>query len=200
MHQERKNSRIFLADAIEHHHCDDGKVPRSGAVGRRNHHGDTAYHEHHQSGQEAQVVGKVEAEEGQIEMQEIAQPDSQCIAEKQQFMLHMAQRQDTHPHILEDAAHPGKNRHIAHQEKHQADKGYQACNYNIKVSRGEHMRPRLRIGSGLLEERPEHGSLQQERPSGDDSYAKRINETLGDHSSQRLGKTGAVVLGQNTAP
>lgn len=50
-------------------------------------------------------------------MQEIASPNANGIKNEQRHPLYMTQRQHTHPHIMKNAFHFGKDRHIPDQKK-----------------------------------------------------------------------------------
>ena len=53
MHDKGESGGIGIADAIEHHHGDDGKMPRACSVGGGNDDGKGTTHKHDQAGQEA---------------------------------------------------------------------------------------------------------------------------------------------------
>ena len=77
MYDEYEVQRFLVLHAIENKHGLDGKVPRTCSVGRRHDDGDAAHDEGDQCTAQPQVCRKVEAEEGQVIVQEIAQPDAE---------------------------------------------------------------------------------------------------------------------------
>ena len=117
MHKQGKNPCIFLSHTIEHHHGDDGKMPRTGTVGRRNNDGNGTHHKHHQGSHHSQIRRKAETEESDIEFQEIACPDTYRVQKEKRHVMDMAQGKDAFPYVLQDTFQPGKGRHIAYQEK-----------------------------------------------------------------------------------
>ena len=71
----------FFSDAVEDEHRFHGKVPWSGTVGGGNQHGERSDAEN-----EERLIGKdagggVEAEEGDVEMEEIAHPNQHAVEE-----------------------------------------------------------------------------------------------------------------------
>ena len=123
MHNQCKNSCIFPTYAIKAHHGDDGKVPRTGSIGGRYKHGDTACHEHGKSCHPTQVGGKVETVECQVEVEEIAEPDGYRIEDEQWQVLHLAQREHSLPDIVHDALDASEESQLAHQEIEEKEEG-----------------------------------------------------------------------------
>ena len=52
-------------------------------------------------------------------MQEITDPNGNGVKDEKRHLLHIFQRKDTHPHIMQNASHLCKNRHIPYQKKGQ---------------------------------------------------------------------------------
>lgn len=66
-------------------------------------------------------------------MQEIASPNANGIKNEQRHPLYMTQRQHTHPHIMENAFHFGKDRHIPDQKKGQYQYSQHTDDSNIEM-------------------------------------------------------------------
>ena len=115
MDKEGKKGGIGRGNAVEHHHGDDGKMPRPGSVGGRNDDGNTTHHEQYHAGSPAQSGREVDAVERQIEVQEVACPDGYGIEKVQHRMFDIADGQAAQPDVFQHAPHFRKNGEIAYQ-------------------------------------------------------------------------------------
>ena len=78
MNDEHEIEGIVLLDAIEDEHRLHGEMPWTRSVGRRYDHGNASHDEGHQSAHQIEMARRFEALEGEIIVQEVAQPDAQC--------------------------------------------------------------------------------------------------------------------------
>ena len=76
MHDEYEEEGLFVLYAVEDEHGLDGEMPRAGTVGRGHDDGEVGYDERHEGTAEAEVGREVEAEEGEVVMQEVTYPDA----------------------------------------------------------------------------------------------------------------------------
>ena len=103
MYDEDKVESLGVGDAIEDEHRLDGEMPRPGTVRGGHDDGYGAYDERHEGARQAKMGGEVEAEEGEVVVNEIAEPDADGEKEKQGDVLHVFQRS----HALPDAVQGG---------------------------------------------------------------------------------------------
>ena len=97
VYDEYEVEGMDVSDSIENEHGLDGKVPRSGTVRRRNDDGNGSDDEGHHRTAYSQVCREVEAEECQVVVEEVADPDSQCEEDKEWYVLYVLQRDDPLP-------------------------------------------------------------------------------------------------------
>ena len=71
MHDEYKPEGLFIGHTIEDQHGLDGKMPRTGTVRGGYDDGKVGYHEGYQCTADTEVRREVEAEEGEVVMQEM---------------------------------------------------------------------------------------------------------------------------------
>ena len=90
VYDQGKYPCIGCIDSVEHHHRDDGKMPRPCPIGGRNNHCKGAAYKHHQRSQHTEVLGKRKAEEGEVEMNEVTQPDKYGIGNEEEYSSHCA--------------------------------------------------------------------------------------------------------------
>ena len=91
MHYQCKYSGIIFADAVHHHHCYYGKVPRSGTVWGWYYYCNASYHEQYQADNRPQALAETETIEAQIELQVVAQPNQCRVEDEQPYILYPAQ-------------------------------------------------------------------------------------------------------------
>ena len=97
VYDENEEEGIVCLNAIEYEHCLDGKMPRSGSV--RSWYNDryAAHDECYQTAHQIEMGGCFEALEGEIVVEEIAQPDAQCKGDVEWYISDTFQRDDTLP-------------------------------------------------------------------------------------------------------
>jgi hypothetical protein len=83
MHDENEIERLLVSDPIEDEHRLDGKVPGAGTVRGRHDDCDAAHNEAYQGTAQSEIGSEVEAEEREIEVEKIAQPNTKGEKEKQ---------------------------------------------------------------------------------------------------------------------
>ena len=76
MHDEDKVESLGVGDAIEDEHRLDGEMPRPGTVRGGHDDGYGAYDERHEGTRQTEMRREVEAEECQVVVDEITQPDA----------------------------------------------------------------------------------------------------------------------------
>ena len=76
MDDEYEEEGLLVLYAVEDEHRLDSEMPGTGAVGRRHDDGEVGHDERHEGTAEAEVGREVEAEEGQVVMQEVTYPDA----------------------------------------------------------------------------------------------------------------------------
>ena len=157
------------------------------------------HNKHHQCRHNAQIGRETKTKEGYVKLQEITDPNGNGVKDEKRHLLHIFQRKDTHPHIMQNTSHLCKNRHIPYQKKGQHTNSRNTYYNNVKMGRSQHIGQRPRISSGFFEKSGKHTGLQQQGHSCYQSYTESINQTLRHHCPQRLGKRSAVILCQNAA-
>ena len=97
VYDENEEEGIVCLNAIEYEHCLDGKMPRSGSI--RSWYDDryAAHDECHQTAHQIEMGGCFEALEGEIVVEEITQPDTQCKGDVERYISDTFQRDDTLP-------------------------------------------------------------------------------------------------------
>ena len=83
MYDEYEEQGMLIDHTIEYQHGLYGKMPGTGTVGCRYDDGDGTYHEGYHGTRQPQMLSKVEAEEGEIIMQEVTPPDGEGEDDKQ---------------------------------------------------------------------------------------------------------------------
>ena len=76
MYDQHKPEGMLVGHAIEDEHRLNGEVPGAGTVGSGHDDGEVGYHKGYQRTVHAQVGGEIEAEEGEVVMQEVHHPDA----------------------------------------------------------------------------------------------------------------------------
>ena len=97
VYDENEEEGIVCLNAIEYEHCLDGKMPRTGSVWSRYDDRYAAHDECHQTAHQIEMGGCFEALEGEIVVEEIAQPDAQCKGDVERYISDTFQRDDTLP-------------------------------------------------------------------------------------------------------
>ena len=76
MDNEYEDKRLVVGHAIENQHRLDGEMPRTGTIRRGHDDGEVSHHKGYQRTAQSQLRRKVEAEEGEVVMQEVHHPDA----------------------------------------------------------------------------------------------------------------------------
>lgn len=105
MHYKHEIKGLLVGDTIEDEHRLDGEMPGACSVGRRHDDGDGAHDEGDQGAGEAEVGGGVEAEEGEVVVDEIAAPDGEGVEKEQGFVPYVAQGHNALPDAAERGAY-----------------------------------------------------------------------------------------------
>lgn len=103
MYDEDEVEGMVVGYAVEDEHSLHCEMPGTGPVGSRHDYGDAAHDERHEGARQAKMGGEVETEEGEVVVNEIAEPDADGEKEKQGDVLHVFQRS----HALPDAVQGG---------------------------------------------------------------------------------------------
>ncbi len=77
MYDEYEIESLLVGNTIEDEHGLDGKMPGTGTIGGGDDDGDTSHDEGGESAHHAELARGLKAEEGEIVMEEIAQPDAE---------------------------------------------------------------------------------------------------------------------------
>ena len=175
------------------------EVPGTGSVGGGHNHGDAAHHEGHEGTVHTQVGGLLKAEEGEVEMQEVAAPDEQRVGDVEPRMLYLAYRHHTGPKTVQRVFHLIINGHLAQQESHKCHGGHQTDGGDQIAGGGELGEEGVDAGARLGEEVGEDGELQQDGGERDGGHHHGIDGALGHHGAQRLWEGHSVVALQHAA-
>ena len=97
MYDEDEVECRLVGDAIEDEHGLDGEMPGACSVGSGHDDGDASHDEGDEGTLHAEPGGEVEAEEGEVVMEEIAQPDGEAVERKQTDAAHVTHGDDTRP-------------------------------------------------------------------------------------------------------
>lgn len=176
---EHEIERVALGHAIEDQHRLDGKMPRAGAVGRGDEHGDAADDEGHQRAGHSKTGGEAETEEREVVVEEIADPDACGRRKEQWYVAHVAQRQDA----LKDAA----QRHlhlIIYRQLLQKDVEKQGGGNGADGRHGiaggrEAAHDSLHARARAVEEDVEDSELEKQRHSRHGRHDERVDGALG---------------------
>lgn len=83
MHDEYEVQRLLISHAVEYQHRLHREMPGAGAIRRRHDDSEVTHDEAHQRTAQSKPGCEVEAEERQVEMQEVTAPDADGIEEVQ---------------------------------------------------------------------------------------------------------------------
>ena len=128
-------------------------MPRTRPIRSRNYYRNATYSKHDQSRHHSQIIGKIETKERNIELQEIASPDTDGIKNEQRHPLYMTQRQYTDPYIMENAFHLSKDRHIPDQKKSQHQYGQHTDDSDIEMPRSKYLCQNRGIRAGFFKKK-----------------------------------------------
>ena len=199
MDKEGKKGGIGRGNAVEHHHGDDGKMPRTGTVGRGDNDGKRACHKHDQTGLKTEVGTERKAVERQVEMEEVAKPHQDGVEQEKGDVAHTAKGHDALPHVEHHATHALEHDEHAGQPYEQHDDAYHAEQGDVEPGGAEEVDKRGNLGARLAEEGDEDGKLEQEGDTRNEQDAKGIDQALGDDRAQRLGERHMGVARKDAA-
>ena len=195
---EDEVERVLVGNTIEDEHGLDGKVPRTGTVGGGYDDGYGAYDECHQRTAQSEMGREVEAEEGEIVVQEIAHPDGEGEEGEQGYVLDVLQRDDALPDAAKRRAYLIIYGEFAQQEVQQDEHGCGADGYHQIACPREAVEDVVQIGARLLEEGAKGAHLQQNDNSRDAQHQEGVDSTLCHNRAQRFGERYAVIARQHT--
>ena len=87
---EDKEKGVVVDHSVENEHRLDSKVPWTGSVGRRHHHGNASHNESHHGTTDAKMAGEIEAEECEIVVEKITAPDGKGENDEQWHVSHIS--------------------------------------------------------------------------------------------------------------
>ena len=105
VYDENEEEGIVCLNAIEYEHCLDGKMPRSGSVRRWYDDRYAAHDECHQTAHQIEMARRFKALEGEIVVQEVAQPDAQGEGDVERYVSHALQRDYSLPESVQRSFH-----------------------------------------------------------------------------------------------
>ncbi len=199
MDDEDEVERIVFLYAIENEHGLHGEMPRASTVGCGHDNGYAANDEGDQRTGHAQLGCRLEAEECQVVMQEVASPDGEGEEQKQWHVAHLAKRGDALPDTGERVLHLIIYGELAQENPEEDAHGNEADDGDHPPRAGEAVDDAVETGARLVEERHEDGNLHEERSTGNQQDEHRVDGTLGDNGSQGLGERNVVVAFQYPA-
>ncbi len=188
-----------IGDAIEHEHRLDGEMPGSGAVGRGDDDRYGSYDEADQRAGQSQARRLLEAEEGEVEMEEIARPDRQAIQDEQWDVAHAAERGDAEPNPLQRLLHLFIYGERAEEEVGEDQRGDGTDGRDDPSHRGETRQYVVDACARAREECAEDVELHEEGQSRDDRDDQGVNNALRHHRADSLGKGRAVPFAEHPA-
>ena len=195
MHDKHEIERIGFAHTIENEHRFHGEMPRTGTVRRGYDNGKAAHGKRSQRTAQTQRGSGLEAEERQVEMQEITAPNGHRVEDEQAGAVHVSERHDPLPDVAQCVAHLL----VPTQQPHQSGNGRNA-NHRHEPSRcTEAVENSPETGARLFEKRREHAELARHRQQCDAKDKQRVDGALRHHRAQCLRKRNAVFLPQHAA-
>ena len=174
-------------------------MPRTRPIRSRNYYRNATYSKHDQSRHHSQIIGKIETKERNIELQEIASPDTDGIKNEQRHPLYMTQRQYTDPYIMENAFHLSKDRHIPDQKKSQHQYGQHTDDSDIEMPRSKYLCQNRGIRAGFFKKSIEYPCLHYKSYPCNQRHTQRINQPFRNHRTQRFGKRCTIIFSQHPA-
>ena len=158
---------VLVLHTIEDEHGLYGKVPGTSTIGCGYDNGDGADDERHQGTAQAEVCGEVEAEEREVVVQEVAEPDAEGEEGEEGNVLDVLQRDDTLPDAAERRAYLIIYRKFVQQEVEQDEHGEATDGNNEVACPRESVEDVVEIGARLAEEGAKSTHLQQDDDGGD---------------------------------
>ena len=161
MDNEDEVEGLGVGHAIEDEHGLHGEVPGAGTVWRGHDDGYGADNERDQRTTQSEVAGEVETEEGQVVMQEVANPYTKGEEQEQGNVAHIFQRDDALPDAFQRRAYLIIYRELSQQEMQQNENSNKTKAHHHIASPRETMQNAVKAGARLLEERAEGAHLEQ---------------------------------------
>ena len=193
MDDEDEEGGIGLTYAIKHEDRLDGKVPGAGSVGRGHQHSEAAYDEGYQGCYGTEAGGEVEAEEGEVEVQEVARPNAYAIDHEQQGILHAADAQHASRELRETRLHAAEQLD-PNDEPHQHGEHRQSKQQGDPPARlAEGADHRAERHAGTLEEGDEDGYLRQERQQGKQQDEQGVDDSFRDYRADTQAEVRSLV-------
>ena len=192
MNDEHEVEGVVLLDAIEDEHRLHGEMPWPRSVGCRYDHGDASHDEGYQSAHQIEMARRFEALEGEIIVQEVAQPDAQGEGDVKRHVSHALQRDYSLPESAQRSFHLIIYSQLLEQHVSQEEYGDAADGSNQISSGCEVAQDAVHTRARLVEEVQEDGNLHQEHQSCDEQYEQRVDGSLGYHGAQCFRKRNAV--------
>ena len=184
MHDKDEIEGLLVGDTIEDEHRLDGEVPGACTVGGGHDDGDGAYDERDKGAGEPEVGGGVEAEEGEVVVDEVTAPDGEGVEDEEGLVAHAAQRHHSLPDASEGGAYLIIYAEAAQQEMEEHQGGDGAHGGDEVAGEGEAGEDGVDAGAGLLEEGAEDGHLAQQHHGGDKEHEEGVDGALGDHGAE----------------
>ena len=175
---------LLVGHAVEDEHRLHGEVPGTGTVGRGHDDGDGAHDEGDQGTRETQVGGEVEAEESEVVMEEVAEPDAHGHEHEQRQAAHALQRDDALPDATQRSLYLIIYRKVAQKQMEQHAHGQQTDGGDDPSGPGEAAQDAADVRARLAEESAEGAHLQQQRGADDSEHEQHVDHALGDHRAQ----------------
>ena len=102
MDYQRKNRCVGCRDTVKYHYAYDGKMPWPCTVRGRDHHRNTSCDKKQKSCKKRKAAAEGEAEETEIELHKIAEPNTYGFYNKKPSVFHFHQRADTLYEIIKE--------------------------------------------------------------------------------------------------
>ena len=158
---------VLVLYPIEDEHGFYGKVPGTCTVGGGDDNGDRTDDEGYQRTAQTEVGGEVEAEERQIVVKEVAEPDAKGEEGEEGNVLDILQRDDTLPDAAERCAYLIVYRELVQQEVEQDEHGNATDGNDEVTCPRESVEDVVEVGARLAEEGAKGTHLQQDDDGGD---------------------------------
>ena len=198
MDDENEVEGVFVGDTIEDEHGLDGKVPGTGTVGGGHDDGYGADDEGYEGTAKTEMGGEVEAEEGKVVVEEVAEPDGYGEEGEQRNVLDVLQRDDALPDTAKCRAYLIIYGKFAQEEVEQDEHGDGTDGHDEIACPGESVEDVVEVGARLAEEGAEGAHLQQDDDGGDAHDEQGVDGSLGDYGAQGFGERHVIVALQYT--
>ena len=174
---------LFVGNTIEYQHGLDGKVPRAGTIRRWYDNGKVGHDKRHEGTADAQVSRKVEAEEREVVVQEVAHPDTDREKQVEGQVLYTSQREHALPDTAQRHLYLIIYREVLQQQVEQDEDGDGTDRCDYITHRRKTVEDMVERGARLLEEGAEDTHLHQQDQTGVTHDDECINGALRHHCS-----------------